>query len=148
MSDDKFFCRALNPQEITSMENMLASLGRIAEAVGTPLHLDGRQPDLDTLQRVLKHLHWDEHNEVPFTAVGLAFGRVLAAAAPLSWVKINDEWGEEISLKLEGYEYFIHPASMIVKRAEQGEEIDLHYLFDELIRRVREDGPKQMPTRN
>jgi hypothetical protein len=78
----------------------------------------------------------------------LAFGKVLASAAPLSWVKVSDEWGEEISLKLDGYEYFIHPASMIVKRAQNDEEIDLQHLYDDLIRRVQEDGPRQMPTRN
>ncbi len=128
------------------MDDMLASLGRIAEAVGMPLHLDGRQSDLDALHEVLEHLNWGEHSEVPFTAVGLAFGKVLAGATPLSWVKIKDEWGEEISLKFEGYEYFLHPASMIVTRAEKGEEIDLHYLFEELTRRIREDGPRQKPT--
>jgi hypothetical protein len=83
-----------------------------------------------------------------FAAVGLAFGKVLAAVAPLDWVQVKDEWGEEISLKMRSYEYFIHPVSMIIKRAEKGEEIDLRYLFDEMIRRIREDGPRQMPTPN
>jgi hypothetical protein len=37
---------------------------------------------------------------------------------------------------------------MITKRAERGEEIDLQYLLDELLRRIDEDGPRQMPTPN
>ena len=148
MEDDKFSYRPLNSQELIQKEKLIQSIGNIAQAIGSGLSENGNRSDLPVLEQVLEHLNWAEHGEVCFIAVGLAFGKLLAATEPLDWVKVQDEWGEEISLKLQTHEYFIHPVSMIVKRAERGEEIDLQYLFDEMVRRIREDGPKQMPTPN
>ena len=148
MSEDELSHRPLTAQETISMQNMLASLKRIGEAAGVPLSCDGRRSDLSALEKILEHLKWSEHGEVPFAAVGLAFGKILAATEPLEWVQVKDQWGEEMSLKLKGFQYFLHPVSMLIKRAEAGEEIDLHYLFEELVRLVRERGPQQMPTPN
>jgi hypothetical protein len=148
MEDDKFNYRALNSQEVADKERLITSVGNIAASLGTNLSDNGNRSDISILGEVLTHLNWGEHGEVCFIAVGLAFGALLAASEPLDWVKVQDEWCEEISLKLRTHKYFIHPVSMIVKRAERGEEIDLQYLFDEMIRRVRDDGPLQMPTPN
>ena len=148
LEEDKYSFRALNAQELEQKEHLIQSVGNIAAEIGFNLSDNGKRSDLAVLEEVLEHLSWMEHGEVCFVAVGLAFGTVLAATEPLEWVKFQDKWGEEISLKLRGYEYFIHPVSMMTKRAEKEEQIDLQYLFDELVRRVHEDGTRNMPTPN
>jgi hypothetical protein len=98
MSDHKSSYRSLNAQETASMTNMLASLKRIAEAVGTPISAEGLKSDIAALEKVLGHLDWSQHGEVPFTAVGMAFGKILAASAPLEWIKFQDEWAKKYPL--------------------------------------------------
>src|SRR5471030_1083177 len=106
MSENELSFRSLNEIEIADLNLQLARLKQIAADVGVQLFADGREPDLDVLSLLASDLKWPEH-ETAIILVGLAFGQILAAGAPLSWGLEKNEWGEEMSLKLAGYEVFI-----------------------------------------
>src|SRR5262249_10253712 len=102
---------------------------------------------LEILQNIVDGLNWPD-DDVMAISVALAFGQVLAHRCQLEWIRMCDGVVDELSLKVSGYEYFIHPITIVTKRLEAKEEIDLRYLYDELVRHIEEDGPKQMPTPN
>ena len=147
MSDAKFSFHPFTASETVSFEKCLADIRSLADVIGTSLSVDGQASDLDILEDILRRLEWPK-DKYAIICTGLAFGVCLASAAKLSWGQVKDDWGEEMSLKLPGYQYFIHPVGIITKRLEDREEIDLHYLYSELLRRIREDGSRQMPDRN
>lgn len=139
--------RALNDEEQRLRDSGIELIEMVATGMGCTLSKDGNVTDLEILQDIVEGLKWPD-DDVMTISVGLAFGRVLAHRCDLEWVRFSDDWGEETSLKLRGYEYFLHPIGMMTKRVEAGEEIDLRYLYEELVRRIEEGGPQQMPTPN
>jgi len=73
---------------------------------------------------------WVEPTEtVKLQALGVAFGDALAQELGLSWVAVDDEYGCDAALVLEGTSVKVFPLTMISKRVEDGEAVDVRELF-------------------
>jgi hypothetical protein len=73
---------------------------------------------------------WVEPAEtVKLQALGVAFGDALAQTLGLKWVAIDDEYGCDPALVLEGTSVKVFPLTMISKRVEDGEAVDVRELF-------------------
>jgi hypothetical protein len=87
--------------------------------------------------------NWVEPSEtVKLQALGVAFGDAIAQELGLSWVAIDDEYGCDAALILEGTSVKVFPVTSISKRIEAGETIDIRELFAvacSTIRRVAND---------
>ena len=66
---------------------------------------------------------------VKLQALGVAFGDALAQELGLSWVAIDDEYGCDAALILEGTSVKVFPLTSISKRVEAGEVVDVRELF-------------------
>lgn len=86
---------------------------------------------------------WIEPSEtVKLQALGVAFGDALAQQLGLTWVAIDDEYGCDAALILEGTSVRVFPLTSISKRIEAGEKVDVRELFAaacSTIRRVAND---------
>ena len=69
--------------------------------------------------------------------IGIAFGELIAAKAGLEWVRLTDEYGSETSLAPAGFQEACHPISMIQKRIERREDLDLADLRDWTIEQIQ-----------
>jgi hypothetical protein len=61
--------------------------------------------------------------------LGIAFGDVLAQYLGLKWMAVEDELGRDPALVLEGTSIKLFPLTMISKRIERGEEVDVYELL-------------------
>jgi len=66
--------------------------------------------------------------------LGVAFGDVLASELPLRWVMVTDEYGTDPTLRFKETALQINALSMISKRVERDEAVNL----SELLRVTRE----------
>ncbi len=86
---------------------------------------------------------WVEPTEtVKLQALGVTFGDALAQQLGLTWVAIEDEYGCDAALILEGTSVKVFPLTAISKRVEAGETVEIRELFAaacSTIRRVSHD---------
>jgi Domain of unknown function (DUF3806) len=74
---------------------------------------------------------WVQASEtVKLQSLGIAFGDALAQRLGLRWVTVEDEYGRDPALKLDGTSIVTFPLTAISKRAERGERIDVYGLFE------------------
>jgi Domain of unknown function (DUF3806) len=73
---------------------------------------------------------WVEPTEtVKLQALGVAFGDALVQQLGLTWVAVDDEFGRDAALVLEGTSVKVFPLTSISKRVEAGEAVDVRKLF-------------------
>ncbi len=67
-------------------------------------------------------------------SLGIAFGDVMASELPLRWVMVTDEYGTDPTLRFKGTTVQINALTMISKRVEKDEKVNL----SDLLRITRE----------
>lgn len=97
---------------------------------------------LQLLETILSN-GWVEPTEtVKLQALGVAFGDALAQQLGLTWAVIDDEYGRDAALILNGTSVKVFPLTSISKRVEAAEAVDVRKLFESAcstIRRVASD---------
>jgi len=63
-------------------------------------------------------------------ALGIAFGDALAQKLMLDWITVDDSYGRAPALRWPGTSIVSFPMTMISKRIEDGEPVDIHPLFE------------------
>lgn len=97
--------------------------------------LDGKLVLLDT---ILKN-KWIEPNEtVKLQCLGITFGDALAQRLGLKWVAVEDEYGRDPALIVEGTSIITFPLTSISKRIENGEKVDVLDLFENACSKINE----------
>ena len=82
---------------------------------------------------------WVEASETwKLQSLGVAFGDALAQQLMLDWVVVDDEFGRSAALSWPGTSLICSPITMISKRIEDGEEIDVRDLFEKTCARLSE----------
>ena len=95
---------------------------------GTPA-LTKTLTDLKVLQRLIDDKAFDRKQTYELQSLGVAFGDVLASRLPLRWVMVTDESGTDPTLRFKDTTVQINALTMISKRIERGEEVNLMELL-------------------
>lgn len=91
------------------------------------------------LLRTIVDSKWVEPNEtVKLQCLGVTLGDALAQELGMRWVAVEDEFGRDPALELPGTSVVIFPLTMISKRIERGDEVDIPGFFDGICSKVRE----------
>ena len=89
--------------------------------------------DLPVLQALVDHDAMRNANFEAWVAVGIAFGDALIACIPgLHWCLVTDQFRTHAALQFEQKAFSISAPTMLWKRVERGEPIDLAHITDEL----------------
>jgi len=91
--------------------------------------LPGTKDALPILQRLIDDQVFKKSQTYELQCLGVAFGDVLANEYPLRWVMITDEYGTDPTLRYKELPLQINALTMISKRVEQGEPVDLSRLL-------------------
>ena len=94
----------------------------------------GTAADLPVLQRLIDDKVFSQTQTYELQSLGVAFGDVLATELPLRWVVVTDEYGTDPTLRFKATTVQINVLTMISKRIERGENVNLR----ELLRITRE----------
>ena len=114
---------------LATMHSLRAQLGeRIANQFPGSA-LTGTAADIGLLQQVVDSQTLAGSDVQAWEAMGIALGDVLANQVPgLAWVLVSDQFGVDPVLRYQQSSLQIGVVSMLLKRAEQGEEIDVEHL--------------------
>lgn len=78
-----------------------------------------------------------ERDEEEVIALGIAFGAAINARARLDWVRVSDQWGEETCVGPPHKTIHCAPISMVQKRLNRDERIDLEQLANTVIATIQ-----------
>jgi Domain of unknown function (DUF3806) len=102
--------------------------------------IEGKLVLLDTILRN----EWIAQEEtLKLQCLGITFGDALAQKLGLEWCAVEDEYGRDPALRLEGTSIVVFPLTTISKRVERGEAVDVVALFDQAcstVERLRSEG--------
>lgn len=89
---------------------------------------------LDTILR----MRWIEPGETAkLQCLGVTLGDAFVQGAGLSWIVVEDEHGRDPALELAGTSILLYPLTMISKRVENGEYVDVHRMYASVCEKVR-----------
>ena len=92
---------------------------------------------LQLLETILSNNWVEPHETVKLQALGVIFGDALAQQLGLTWVAIDDEYGRDAALVLEGTSVKVFPMTSISKRVEAGKTVDVRQLFTAACSTIR-----------
>jgi hypothetical protein len=82
---------------------------------------------------------WIEiHETWKLQSLGVVFGDALAQYLDLAWIAVDDEYGRDPALRDPVTSDRVFPLTMISKRIERGEAVDVPELFDWACRAIVE----------
>jgi hypothetical protein len=87
--------------------------------------------DLVPLQRLIDDKAFAKTQTYELQSLGVAFGDVLASGLPLRWVMVTDEYGTDPTLRFKQTSLQVNALTMISKRVENGEAVNLDYLLSQ-----------------
>ena len=93
--------------------------------------------DLVLLQRLLDDAVFKPPQTFELQSLGVVFGDVVAAETGLHWVMVTDEYGTDPTLVRGKSSLQVNTLTMISKRVERGEKIDVGDLFTRVADSVR-----------
>lgn len=129
MTDIPTVYRALTRDEQRAMEQALVLAARIAGTSSLGF------PELQSLyDRMLMQSDRDDEEVI---ALGMAFGAAINEWAGFDWVRVSDEWGDETCVGPPHKTTHCAPISMIQKRLNRQEEVDLQELANALVNWIR-----------
>jgi hypothetical protein len=92
--------------------------------------LNGDKSDLKLIQRILDEKVFNPSQTYELQSLGIVFGDVLAKELGLHWAIITDEYGTDPTLRFENTSINFNALTMISKRVERGEKVDVEDLFE------------------
>lgn len=118
--------RALPPRQIEQMDRQRAHVAALLQK-HRPGHRFQRSPaDFAELQSFVDAHVVQNMDTWGLQALGVVFGDALQAAnAPLAWCEVTDEFGTDPTLRVGSTSYQVNALTMISKRIERGETVDV-----------------------
>lgn len=104
--------------------------------------LSRTKSDLPILQRLIDDKVFKKSQTYELQSIGVVFGDVLASELPLRWVMITDEYGSDPTLRFKNTSVNINALTMISKRVERGEPVDVFSLLEKNREALSEAGKK------
>ncbi|MEK7953102.1 DUF3806 domain-containing protein [Luteolibacter soli] len=139
----KIATRLPNAEEQATLQGATAWVNEILEKeFKTKVRLKGTREDIPTLHTMLSEGPYTEDVETELTSFGMVFGHVLARELGMRWVIYRDDDGSDYALQYQDLSLFLFPCDMIVKRVEEGEdinEVNLEAILENLHAALAED---------
>jgi hypothetical protein len=119
----------LSPQDSERLDQQRAVIAAVAKQRYGTATLSKTKRDLPISQRLIDDGVFKKSQTYELQCLGVVFGDVLASELPLRWVMITDEYGTDPTLRYKGTSININALTMISKRVENNEPVDLYRLL-------------------
>jgi Domain of unknown function (DUF3806) len=111
-----------------------------AERVTTEVlgsEMEGTRKDLSLIQQLLDTRTIERESTYTLQALGLAFGRAfIHVNEGYDWWMVEDEYGRDPAIRYRESSLLAYPRTMLSKRIEDGESVNVTELFDQLRDRL------------
>jgi len=131
--------RDLGPEDLDWLAAQRQCVERLLE--GNPDALDKYRTSagkLGVIRAVLKGKFFRPDQTFELQGLGIILGDVLAERLGMMWKMVEDRYGVSPCLVREGTSDVLYPQTMISKRIERGEEVDVFDLFSWTVAKVGE----------
>jgi len=119
----------LSPAYTTRLNQQRAVVLAAAKQRYGTAALTRTKADLPVLQRLIDDSAFKKSQTYQLQCLGIAFGDVLAGELHLHWTMVTDEYGTDPTLRFEHTTATINALTMISKRVEGGEPVNLAQLL-------------------
>ena len=85
---------------------------------------------LGTLRALLKSKAFRRDQTYELQAMGVVLGDVFAQDMGFHWIIVEDEYGRDPALQYQDTSILLYPLTMISKRIERSEEVDVFDLYN------------------
>ena len=137
----------LDAQDADLLERQLQHADALVREV-TGSGLTGRLTDLSLIQRVLDARLVEPEATYSLQSLGIAFGRSFVDnTRHHAWWMVEDEYGRDPCVRYKDTTLLVFPQTMISKRVEDGEAVDVQALFDGLRDQVEQVRAENYPGR-
>ena len=103
------------------------------------VELDRSTDSLLLIQRILDDRLIEASNTYGLQCLGMAFGHIMCANySELDWWIIDDEYGRDPTLRYEQTSLQLNALTLISKRVEDGEDVDVQSLYASSIQKIEE----------
>lgn len=120
----------LTAQDSQRLDQQRALVATTAKQRYGTAALTRTKKDLPILQRLLDDKAFATSQTYELQSLGVAFGDVLASEFSLRWVMISDEYGSDPTLRFRETNININALTMISKRVEKNEPVDVFFLLN------------------
>jgi hypothetical protein len=93
---------------------------------------------LSLLNTIVGEKWVEPHETVKLQSLGITLGDALVQELGMRWVAVEDEHGRDPAIELPGTTVIVFPLTMISKRIERGEEVNVLELFKGICSKIRE----------
>lgn len=93
---------------------------------------------INALNSLIRSHAFDATRTFELQAMGIVLGDVLVADLGFEWVIVSDEKGRDPAIRYPGSTVMLFPLTMISKRIERGEDVDVRQLYDGVAKLARE----------
>ncbi|HEU4338447.1 MAG TPA: DUF3806 domain-containing protein [Planctomycetota bacterium] len=120
----------LAKDDVSRLERQRSVIATAArQRFGTP-GLTKTTADLAVLQRLLDDRAFAKSQTYELQCLGVVLGDVLADELPLRWVMVTDEYGTDPTLRFRDSTIQFNALTMISKRVEKDEAVDVSGFLD------------------
>lgn len=117
---------------VTYIAKMWLLGSQISEDV-TGQKMDGSMQDIHRLQTIIDSGQIPVENTQELQSLGIVFGKVFVNETPdYDWWVVEDEYGKDACVRYKETTLLIFPQTMLSKRIEDGEQVDVAELFSGL----------------
>ena len=114
---------------VTYIAKMWLLGSQISEDV-TGQEMDGSMQDIHRLQTIIDSGKIPVENTQELQSLGIVFGKVFVNETPdYDWWVVEDEYGKDACVRYKETTLLIFPQTMLSKRIEDGEHVDVAELF-------------------
>jgi hypothetical protein len=119
----------LSPEDAARLEKQRGVVAAATKQRYGTWALTKTKADLPVLQRLLDDRVFAKTQTYELQCLGIAFGDVLASELPVHWMMVTDEYGTDPTLRYRDTTIQINALTMISKRVERDEEVDVSTLL-------------------
>lgn len=133
--------QVITPPDDQDIERIARQLRRVSELMQQHLGraLADDESDLEAMQELLNERVLARDATYDLQCLGIVLGTCLVDAIEgIDWVIVEDELGRDPALRYLDSSLLMFPLTMISKRVEDGIEVDVRHMFEELCDRIEE----------
>jgi hypothetical protein len=93
---------------------------------------------LGTIRAVLQAGIFKRDQTYELQCLGIVLGDAFVQELGMEWIMVEDEYGRDPAVRMPGTTIILHPLTMISKRIERGEPVDVFDLFNGIAAQVEE----------
>ncbi len=93
---------------------------------------------LGTIRAILQGGVFKPEQTYELQCLGIVLGDAYVQELGMEWIMVEDEYGRDPAVRMPGTSVIVYPLTMISKRVERGEQVDVFELFNGVAAHVDE----------